>query len=356
MRSLLGCAVLLVVLPACSEGSADTQTSNTSTTTVSTSSSTTSAPAPSSTSTTTTTVASESTAPVDTLVSTGTIAVPKGALSVDDNDMFVVHDGGDLWLHPGLRGGPPGAPVRLVDMGDPRVPVTEGEPPNTVEDVVGEVGGAVYFSDCCEPIAGDVRAATAPDVVQLVGYGTSLALSPDRTRLATLNTFGLQVADLTARTSTFRAFDTPAAPIHPWDLIWSADGRRLIMIFFDEHGGSLMPFSASGSLQPGNAVPVDVTFDPAQPPGVQFTGHGPNGEIAIAFLGTDGTKISFFDPDTLTAIPSMARELPAGVSSIRLDADGVGLLWIDHNTLWYLPATGTVRQLGKGYTGAWFAH
>jgi hypothetical protein len=163
--------------------------------------------------------------------------------------------------------------VRLADMGDPRVPVTEGEGPNTIEDVAGEVDGVVYFSDCCEPVAGDVRAATGPDTVEALGFGSSVALSPDRTQLATLNTFGLGVLNLTTGTSTFRSFDTGQPFINPWDVIWSADGRELVVLAFDENGGALHRFSVSESLDAGDVIPIGVGFDPARPPGAQFAGH-----------------------------------------------------------------------------------
>ena len=51
----------------------------------------------------------------------------------------------------------------------------------------------------------------------------------------------------------------------------------------------------------------------------------------------------------------MERDLPSGVTSVRLDSDGVGLLWIDAGTLWSLPADGVVGDLGNGFVGAWFA-
>ncbi len=296
-----------------------------------------------------------STAVATTTLNTGTFEVPTGDVQVHSGDMFLVHADGDLWLHPGLLDGRPGRPVRLADMGDPRIPVTEGEGPNTIENVAGEVGGAVYFSDCCEPIAGDARAATAPDTVKHVGYGISLVLSPDRTRLASSNTFGLQVWDLSKGGSTYRELNTTAPQIHPWDLIWSADGQRLIMLYLDEHGAALLPYSATDDLIPGAAVPLDTRFAPVQSPGMQFAGHGPNGEIAVSFYGNDQTTIRFYDPVTLIEIPSVRRELPTGVTSVRLASDGVGLLWIDHETLWYLPRPGATLNLGRGYTGAWFA-
>jgi len=88
---------------------------------------------------------------------------------------------------------------------------------------------------------------------------------------------------------------------------------------------------------------------------VQFAGRGPNGEVAVVYYSNSTTKISYLDSTTLDELPGLTRELPAGVTSVRLDSDGIGLLWIDSNTLWYLPASGSVRRLGQGYTSAWFA-
>ena len=88
---------------------------------------------------------------------------------------------------------------------------------------------------------------------------------------------------------------------------------------------------------------------------VRFVGHGPGGEIALATDGTDSSDIRFFEATTLVELPSMQRTLPAGVTSVRLGSDGTGLMWIDDGTLWYLPSTGPVRNLGSGYEAAWFA-
>jgi hypothetical protein len=138
-------------------------------------------------------------------------------------------------------------------------------------------------------------------------------------------------------------------------VIWSADGRELVVLAFDENGGALHRFSVSESLDAGDVIPIGVGFDPARPPGAQFAGHGPGGEIAVAFYDGDGTRIVHFDPAALSEIPAMERNLPSGVTSVRLDSDGTGLLWIDAGTLWSLPTDGDVRDLGNGFVGAWFA-
>ncbi len=345
----VGCSNAQSVAPTTSPFSTTTESLATNVTSITT----TTLPIPATTPSTATTMLATTT----TTAALPTVAfeVPAGSLSVGDGDLFVVHDDGDLWLHPGLRNGSPSAPIRLADMGDPRIPVTEGEGPNTVEDVVGEVGGVVYFSACCEPVAGDVRAATGPDMVQQLGYGWALTLSPDRTQLASLNGFGFLVWDLKGGTSTYRELDQTAMPINPWGLSWSSDGQRLIMLYFDEQATWLVPLSASDLLPIAKPTQLDAGFDLQSPPRVQFAGRGPNTEIAVVYYGTATTKISYFDSTTLDEVPGLARELPAGVTSVRLDSDGIGLLWVDHNTLWYLPAAGPARRLGQGYTNAWFA-
>ena len=289
-------------------------------------------------------------------VSSSTFTVPTGTVVVEDGDVFVVHNDGDLWLHPSLLEGSGAAPLRLVDMGDPRVPVTEGEGPNMVFKVVGEVGGAVYFSDCCEPVAGNVMAATGAEGVAQVTHGYGIALSPDRTQLATANTFAVSLLDLTTATSKSLELNDGQEYISPGDLIWSADGSQLVMLYFDEQGMALLPFSASESLTPGPVRRINEAFDPVQPLGAQFAGHGPNGEIALVFYGTDRTEVAYFDPTDLVELPDLERELPAGVTSVRLAADGVGLLWIDQETLWHLPSAGIAQSLGSGFTAAWFAN
>ena len=349
----LGLLALVVVTAGCSDAPTTTSTPSpeTSTTTVT---------AEPSASTTSTTSATSTTSPPESTtttpeVSIGTFTVPIGTVVVEDGDVFVVHNDGDLWLHPGLLGGSGAAPLRLADMGDPRVPVTEGDGPNMVAKVVGEVGGAVYFSDCCEPVAGNVMAATGAEGVARVTYGYEIALSPDRSRLATLNSFGLQLLDLTTSTFAYRELNLGQSYINPWDLVWSTDGSQLVMLYFDEQGFALLPFSASASLTPGPFRRIDEAFDPMQPLGAQFAGHGPNGEIALVFYSTDRTRIAYFDPSKLLELPDLERELPADVTSVRLAADGVGLLWIDQETLWHLPSAGVARSLGSGFTAAWFA-
>ncbi len=67
-----------------------------------------------------------------------------------------------------------------------------------------------------------------------------------------------------------------------------------------------------------------------------------------------GTVIYFYDSVTLTEVSSLERDLPKGARSVRLAPDGVGMVWVVGDELWYQPAGAQARSLGTGYTSAWF--
>ncbi|MDP9464129.1 MAG: hypothetical protein M3P52_05865, partial [Actinomycetota bacterium] len=271
-------------------------------------------------------------------------------------DLFIVHADGDLWLHPGILAGSGMPPLRLADLGDPRVPVTEGPGPNTVEKVAGVVNGVVFYGDCCEPIAGNILGATGEDSGGiLVAYGYSPVLSPTADRLASANGFGLTVIELSTGALTGRDINSGSSHINAWDLMWSADGRSLVMLYFDDLGFALMPYSAETPFVSGKPVTLDVGFNASVEQDVRFAGRGPNGEIAVSIGDDQATVIRYFDGSTLTEIPDMQRSLPPGVHSVRLATDGDGLIWVDKDQLWYVPAGGDVRNLGAEYAAAWFA-
>ena len=60
-----------------------------------------------------TTSAPESTTTTTPEVSSGTFTVPTGMVVVEDGDVFIAHNDGDLWLHPGLLTASAATPVRL---------------------------------------------------------------------------------------------------------------------------------------------------------------------------------------------------------------------------------------------------
>jgi hypothetical protein len=285
-----------------------------------------------------------------------TVEIPSGELELGSDDLFVVHVDGGLWVHPGVLGDTPGTAYRLVDLGDPRVQVSEGPGPNAVDGVTGDVDGVVYYTECCEPISGSLSAVATntADPVRL-GAGYSPVLSPDHTSLATANSYGLTVIDLASGSYRSRSLNDSGPFLNVWDLVWSLDATSLVILYFDADGFGLMPFNARSPFEQGTSMSLGVAFDPSTDIDVHFAGRGPNGEIAVSVRGATATVIRYFAASTLAEIPEMQRSLPAGVTSVRLADDGVGLLWADRTTLWYLPGAGDVGNLGSGFTSAWYA-
>jgi hypothetical protein len=318
-------------------------------------------PAPVLTSTTTTTIA-PTTIPPTTVVETTTslvapasvtqIEIPAGNLQVGPGDLIVVHSDGDLYLHPGMLTGSTTGEVRLADLGDPRQPVTEGPGPNAVDGVAGVVNGAVVYTDCCEPVAGDLLAATGAADPTFIGYGASATRSPDGARLATAG-FGLAVIDVATGRTVSRDVDQHILG-QTWGVEWAADGSSLLVLYFDDSGFGLWPYIANDQLTPGKPVSIGVPFEPSTSNDVRLAGRGPDGDTAVAQITPSGTVVHFYDSATLAEVPSLQRELPAGARSVRLAPDGVGMVWVVGEELWYRPADGQPRSLGVGYSSAWF--
>ena len=288
--------------------------------------------------------------------------IQSGDVEVGPDDLFVAHADGDLYLHPGIlapsstAGAPP---IRLVEFGDPREPVSEGPGPNYVEQVAGVHDGAVLYGDCCEPVSGNLLVATGPDSERIVwGAGFTPILSPDRTRLATANSMSVQVIDLDLGRGVGRTpFDQAGGWVNVWDVMWTPDGETIVLLTSDDDGYWLDPFDSRPPLASGDRVPTGISFDAATalPPRLLFAGRGSSGELAVSVTGDDGTTVRFFDPDTLVEREELARPLPAGATSVRLAGDGSSLLWVEGDELWYQPAAEPPRPLGSGYRAAWFA-
>jgi hypothetical protein len=284
-----------------------------------------------------------------------TVDIPRGDIVTDPQDLLAVHSDGDLWLHPGILGDDPGEPVRLADLGDPREPVTEGPGPNVVEQVAATFEGAVLYSDCCEPTSGNLIAATGPDSERLVfGIGFSPAVDPSGTRLAAQNGYSLSVISLSGGTGIGRPWNQDGQTINGWDLIWTADGSAVVLLFFDDDGFALQRYDPL-SLHPlDGPARLGMEFgDLAQ--GLRFAGRGPGGELALVIPdGSGASTLHYFDGATLTERPALGERLPDGATAARLAPDGVGRLWVQDEELFHEQAGGAPRRLLTGVTAAWF--
>ncbi|MFZ1491357.1 MAG: hypothetical protein WAS51_15575 [Ilumatobacteraceae bacterium] len=280
--------------------------------------------------------------------------IPSGQIAVGVDDLFVVHTDGDLYLHPGILSGSGDTAVRIADREDPRVSLGDGHFPNTIDQVAGEADGAVYFSDCCEPVAGNVHVVTQADSTeQLFASGSSPRLSPDRRRLGTANSFGVAVVDLGEGTQRFVSLNLSGPYLNVWDALWSADGESLYVLYFDDAGYGVLTFD-SDTLAASAPERIDLPFVAPGEPDARFAGRGPNGELAISVTSDESTEVEFFDPTSLQRVVALDRTLPAGTSSVRIAPDDRGLLWVDDESLYYLPDGASAINLGASYLSAWF--
>ena len=301
------------------------------------------------------------------------LPIPSGSFETGRDDLFVQLRSGDLELWSGaLTTIPEERPDRLpeqrtlvAEYPDPFAVFSEGTGPNAVDHVAGEVGGTVVFGDCCEPISGNVVAATAVGDAAPIAGGFTPTLSPMGDLLGTANgnLISQTAADSTGAGRYRQLNQQPQQSyLNVADLTWSsnataaADDDHMVLLAWDDDGWWLYDVDRS-TLEPTPTLQLGVPpVSEAPDITMDFVGHGPNSEIVVAQGTPDTTRLRSFDPTTLAERAQLERSLPGSASSIRLADDGLGLLWVDGGSLFHLPA-GDVEavRLGTDILAAWFA-
>ena len=268
---------------------------------------------------------------------------------------------GDLELHRRALTGRTTARITLVDRTDPRIPVDEGPGPNVIEDVAGIIDGALIVGDCCEPISGTVAIVTQPggaEIPVLAGYAPNL--SPNGSRLATVNDVAIVVADLdegTARSLTIN--QDPSTPYqNVRDVEWLTDTTFAVLSWTDPSGYAVTTY---------DAAPVDAGST-ANPPARRSPGSGGHRPVRPLRRSRTGRRArrrrrrtgpphgsaSSTRPHWTSAV-ELERTLPADVRSVELADDGLGLLWVDDAVVFHLPAGSTdATAVASGARTAWF--
>jgi hypothetical protein len=279
------------------------------------------------------------------------VEIPSGSFRASPDDVFILHDDGDLWLHRGVLGSAPAEPVRVADLADPRGPVNEGPGPNVVEAVAGVVDGSVLYSDCCEPVAGNLLAATAPDATPVRwSFGTRPTLDASGTRLVATAYDGITVVDLVSGTARTRPLGTSEGFVLVVDVTWGDDGS-VVALVMDDQQYVLVAFDAA--LDETARRPIGTAVDPAAS-GSSFA-SADAGRVVVAELTAGETILREYDSGTLAEIPAKERRLPPGATAVEMANDGSGLLWVVGDELWYEPAGAGAVSLGTGFVAAWFA-
>lgn len=297
----------------------------------------------------TTTVAPPSTT-ID-VPSSPVLPVP-GTIELDPSDLIARETDGDVWWYPAALTDQPGEPVLLIDRADPRVVPSEGEGPNVIDEVAGTFDGSLIYSDCCEPVSGNVFAIGEPgaeidrssptgrsDRFQLFGVGANPHLEPDGTRVLMHNSDYVNVVDMGTGdqqfVSTMGAFadresNVPGPPFRVDDAAWTSSGTIALLGRSDTNGVILTEHDADDVRVELHRTELDFVVDPqTQDLGqVQIVGTI-DGSILVAAYSPEGFQLVAVDLTDWTAgNAALPFAVPAASDFVRLTADGTTAAWI----------------------------
>ncbi len=301
-----------------------------------------------------TTVVSPSTTttvgPSTTIGNTVTPLLPvPGTIRLGPSDLIARQTDGEVWWYPAALSDQPGEPVLLIDRPDPRIIPSEGEGPNIIDEVAGTFNGSLIYSDCCEPVSGNVFAIGEPgaevdrtvglsDRFQLWGVGTNPHIEPGGTRAVMYNWDFVNVVDMVTGDQQFVSttgsfvdpeLNTTGPPFTVDDATWTPSGTIVLLGRSDTNGLILTERDADNVTVELNRTELNLTVDPQTQTGpVQIVGT--IGEsIFVAVYGPAGFQLVVVDLTGWTVADGVLPfDVPATSDFVRLDADGTTAAWI----------------------------
>jgi hypothetical protein len=300
--------------------------------------------------------------PPTTIVSSPTTAAPstaigesvtpllptRGTIRLGPSDLIARTTDGDIWWYPAALTDQPGEPVLLIDRPDPRIAPSEGEGPNIVDGVAGTFDGSLIYSDCCEPVSGNVFAIGEPgaevdrplglsDRFQLWGVGTNPQIEPDGTRVLMHNWDFVNVVDVVTGdqqlVSTTGAFadpglNTPGRPFIVDDATWTPSGTIMLLARSDTDRVILTERDADDVTVEVRRAGLDLGVDEQTPVQIQIVGSDDE-SFFIAAYRPDGLQLIAVDLTDWTATDAVLPfETPTTSDFARLNADGTTAAWI----------------------------
>lgn len=283
------------------------------------------------------------------------VDVPTGEFLAAPGDLVVLRTNGDLEYRPNaLSPGNQAPPIVLVDRADPRPGPQEGLGPNLVSDVAAFVDGSVLYGECCEPVSGNVFAVDAPrSDVGPIAVGNLTDQSPDGSRLATASNIQFSIIDVESGDGHGLVLQpTPDQRFSIVDIEW-ADDDTLMAIIFDGRDHRVVPYDADTMI----ASPIQRNLDPnVDYEAVRFVGRSPQRHVVVATTtGFSTWDVLYLNPSTFAENNQLHQNFPLSVSNLEIDAGGLGQIWVDGGTLYYLgPGQFEARPIGDGIISAWF--
>jgi hypothetical protein len=282
--------------------------------------------------------------------------IPSGEFIAAPGDLIVSRTDGDLdYLPNALSPGNQAPAITLLDRTDPR-PATSDQPgANVVADVAGFVDGSVIYGECCEPVSGNIFAVAAPgSETGPVAVGNLVDRSPNGSMLAAASYLQLSVFDLESGDGDAIVLQQASGPVTIIDVEWATDDTLLVIVF-DGQDHRVLIYDAATLT----ASPVQLNLDPTvevQLDAVRFVGRTPDGQVAVATTSGSGSwDVLYLDPDTLDDDDQLRQTFPLSVTNLEIDAGGLGQIWVDGGTLYYLgPGQFEARPIDDDVAAAWF--
>jgi hypothetical protein len=299
-----------------------------------------------------TTTTNAATAATATTVDSPAIVLPTpGRIDLSPSDLIARETDGDVWWFPGALSTEPGEPVLMIDREDPRIVPEEGEPPNVVDEVAGTFDGALIYSDCCEPVSGNVYAIGEPgaeidrslptgrsDRFQLWGVGTNPKLEPGGTTVLTQSWVSVALTDMRTGdrqvVSTNRMFGEPELdavdpPFEVVDTGWTPTGTVALLGRSDT--GSMVL-----SERPSDDVRVELRRTELAADDVATQGFSwfdivgtTATEVLVAEYSTDGVEVFAVDmADWAVREAVLPFDVAVASDFVRVSADGSTAAWI----------------------------
>lgn len=284
------------------------------------------------------------------------VDIPTGEFLRAPGDLVVMRTNGDLEYRPNaLSPGNQAPPILLLDRADPRPKPEEGPRPNTISDVAAFLHGSAVYGECCEPVSGNVFVVDAPGSdVGPVAVGYLIDQSPDGSRLATASDIQISVVDVDSSDGNGLILQqTPDQRYSIIDIEW-ADNDTLMAIMFDGQDHRIVAYDAANLI----ASPVRAKLDSTVGfEAVRFVGRSPLGHVVLATtVGSDSSwEVRYLKPSSYEEDAQLRQNFPSSVSNIEIDARGLGQIWVDGETLYYLPrGRFEARPIDTSIRAAWF--
>ncbi len=302
--------------------------------------------------------------------------LPTGTFDLGPDDLIARQADGDVRLYPGALGDEPDPSIVVIDRADPRPVPDEGEGPNFIDSVAGTHDGTLIYSDCCEPVSGNIFAITEPGAeadiwdqsavrserARLWGVGFGAMLEPGGTRVLASSWDFVNVVDVATGAQSFvvpsggasdEASNMTGEPFGALGASWTPSGMIVVVGWADDRTLVLTEHDPDDLrveirrlvLDP---VPTDRT------PRVGFVDLGQD-LVSVVLYGADDNQVIGIDTGSFQVVDAAGEfAAPPEATMVRHSLERDAWLWIVDETAYIQVGQEAPVMWQSGIADAWF--